>query len=237
MGDEISAGVMYTPWPTASVNLTAEFQAGLRQMNQPVNGALAIAMPDAGPSLPARAMELISPTYFRASFKSLFDMLLTGQSDMPYATELTIGNENIKLADGSLSYEKNFQSRSQELVNQSARQYVNAASVYSLNQFTRLDPQFEQWLEAFIVRMQADGVTVIFYLPPYHPYVYDRLIASEQYRIIESAQTYFTRLANEKQVLLLGSYNPQDVGCEETEFYDGMHAKYTCIVKVFQPLR
>ena len=209
-----------------------EFQTGLRRMGLPLDPGSAVLLTAKADLVPlwTKAMNLLSPAYFQTSFK----MILRSQGGMPYATDLTIGNEWIKLADGSENYDLTFQNRSQDLVNQDARRYVNLGTVYGLDRFSQLDPQYEQWLEAFVNRMQADDATVIFYLSPYHPYVYNYLMASDQYNIVKSTQTYYTDLASKKHILVLGSYDPNDLGCAETEFFDGMHPKLSCITKIFQ---
>ena len=31
---------------------------------------------------------------------------------------------------------------------------------------------------------------------------------------------------------IYGSYNPKEVGCNKSEYYDDTHLKYSCIVKI-----
>ena len=47
---------------------------------------------------------------------------------------------------------------------------------------------------------------------------------------------YYRNLSKELNVEIVGSYNPLKVGCNEYEFYDGMHPKDSCMDKVVSNL-
>jgi len=43
-------------------------------------------------------------------------------------------------------------------------------------------------------------------------------------------------LADQLDVRILGSYDPRVIGCGQTEFFDFMHAQYSCLDRIFQSL-
>jgi hypothetical protein len=121
-------------------------------------------------------------------------------------------------------------------VHRSAVSFAQEEPVYSLGSFVKIDHDLGKQLEMFVSSLQKEGVHVIIFLPPYHPETYKRLVSAERYKIILEAQSYFIRLAKEKRIILVGSYNSIDYGCDENDFYDGMHAKESCIRRIFNGL-
>ena len=82
--------------------------------------------------------------------------------------------------------------------------------------------------------VQQSGVRVVVVLSPYHPHLYET-IEREKPVFIE-AENEFRKIAAEMNVPIIGSYNPALVGCDITEFYDGMHPKESCMKKVVDQL-
>ena len=37
----------------------------------------------------------------------------------------------------------------------------------------------------------------------------------------------------EKKITIVGSYDPSKLGCEDKDFYDGLHPKSSCMKKIF----
>ncbi len=74
------------------------------------------------------------------------------------------------------------------------------------------------------------GVEVTLVLVPYHPETYSK-IKDEELGHVE-AEARFRALGKELNVSVLGSYDPEQVGCPESAFYDGMHPRRSCIAKL-----
>ena len=45
-------------------------------------------------------------------------------------------------------------------------------------------------------------------------------------------ESWFREFANENEIQIIGSYDGGRVGCSGDEFYDGMHPKSSCMVKL-----
>ncbi len=60
--------------------------------------------------------------------------------------------------------------------------------------------------------------------------LYD-LMKNKNQKFLEIEEEY-RRLSKKIGITLLGSYDPQRVGCNANEFYDGMHPKAGCMKKV-----
>lgn len=71
---------------------------------------------------------------------------------------------------------------------------------------------------------------VVIVLSPYHPAVYARM--EKERRVFLEIEESFVAMGKRLGVKVAGSYNPAAVGCEATDFYDGMHPKDSCMAKV-----
>ncbi|MFA6548414.1 MAG: hypothetical protein WCT39_00585 [Candidatus Margulisiibacteriota bacterium] len=188
--------------------------------------------------LPAKYFELISPSYFQSSFWFWLKGLNEKKPEQGrfYPTSKIMGNEDIKLADGSISYGLKQRSVNASELRLSAMRFANANSVYSIDNFTRLDPRLEDKFDKFINLMLKDKVKVIFFLPSYHPAAYPILIGSDKYRIIVDVQSYFEKYANCKKIKILGSYSARDCSLSGADFYDAMHIKKKAINMMFKQI-
>jgi hypothetical protein len=169
--------------------------------------------------------QLVSPSYFQEALK-------TGggrAEQMYYATGETMTDGYTKLFDGSLVYPKDRRDKTVSEVRQLAMSQIDGDIL-----IFAIDQGITEKLESFIDRLQKDGVRVIIFLPPYHPYNYTYWATSPKYNVIVQAQQYFESLAHRKQIELIGSYNPADCSCDETEFFDSVHPKESCVNKIFQ---
>jgi hypothetical protein len=211
-------------------SLESEYRAGLKRLQIGLGDNAAAS----GLSL-EKYLELISPAYFQASLRKLAELVKNPETvHSYYPTQDVEADGAIRLSDGSLNYDVKTRVSTVEEVHQQALAYMNTYPVYSLGTFWELDADLKTQLESLVDTLRNERIRVVFFLPPYHPEVYVRLMASENYRIIGEAQRYLTDLADKKGVTLVGSYNPLDVGCGPGDFYDGMHPRESCIDKIFK---
>ena len=184
----------------------------------------------------SKYFELVSPKYFQSALKFWYAQRnLNNQLGDYYATTSDVGNDIIRHADGSISYDLKYRSRTSSKIREVAASFVdNNASM--LNHFTRLDSDLKNKFDKFISLLIKDGVEVIFYLPPYHPAAYNKLVNSPRYKIITDAQKYFQNYAKNKNIQIIGSYNPVDLGLKDEGFYDAMHQNVESITKMFSKL-
>lgn len=75
---------------------------------------------------------------------------------------------------------------------------------------------------------------MIILLPPYHPLAYDGMIQNG-YAIVGAVEEYLRDVAQKRGMVLTSSYDPRSVGCDSTEFTDGMHPKEACVKRLIEP--
>ena len=73
-------------------------------------------------------------------------------------------------------------------------------------------------------------VKVKFFLTPYLPELYDKLL-SDNSSIIQ-AENVMLKFAQELEVQVYGSYDPNHYDCNQLDFYDGMHPTKDCLDKI-----
>ncbi len=180
-----------------------------------------------------KLMELISLPYLKESIRKF--LFYKNQGKYFPTSNYNLADSNVILRDGSYLYNRKYRTKTPEEVKASAISYVSGNSIYSLNNFKCLDKKALISLEKFVEYLQDNNIKVIFFLPPYHPYVYKFMSKSEKYRIILETENYFRKLANNKGITILGSYNPNDpCCCRPDDFLDGMHPKKSCLNNVLR---
>jgi hypothetical protein len=106
--------------------------------------------------------------------------------------------------------------------------------VYSLGGFYALDDKLRLKFEKFLDYLLDRRIKVIFFLAPYHPYLYDYMANSPKYKIILEAERYFRKKALENNITVIGSYNPGNCGLGEADFYDAMHPKREAVARLLK---
>jgi hypothetical protein len=179
--------------------------------------------------------ELFSPGYFKASVRVLISRVFSPKKEQSgyFGTTDHSSDYSLKLSDGSLSYDKKGRMVTADEARRLAISYAMQSPVYSLGNFDKLDKDYMKKLEALIDLATRDKVTVIFFLPPYHPKTYALLNESGKYPGITAAEHYFAALGAAKKIKVLGSYDPAKCSMDETDFYDGMHVKNESLGKIF----
>ena len=138
--------------------------------------------------------------------------------------------ETVMWPDGSVIYGKSFFGQTDTIRAKAVRGIDN-----SLNLISSQGPELfrQDILEKFLEHIRQDGVSVVGFLLPYHPLTYNGLKNTNSNWNIDIAENYFRDLADQKKILLIGSYNPDKCRCVEEDFYDGIHTKISGLKKVF----
>lgn len=205
---------------------SARLRMGLEVEDGVVTGSLASACD--------KCVHLLSLSYFQASVGELRRVVTRRDGSAwqeYYATDAIEADTYIKLADGSIRYPRAYETRSAAEVDQDAYAYANPLAAEYYGGFTTLSPEKMRTLEAFVDLLQKDGVRVVFFLPPYHPLAYERIMTARCSQTIASAHQYFLALAARKRLLVLGSYDPRDCCCDGADFLDGHHPRMSCLRK------
>lgn len=143
-----------------------------------------------------------------------------------------------KRGDGSFVFERPIPRSDQDrYVLGQAQKYLQGC-IFSICDWEFDENQY-QVLVQLLQEIQSQGAKVLLILPPYHPFVYNKLYqATDSYRGILPGveQTLSIRLKNEPGVAFdfCNVLNPVTVGCRLDEFTDGMHYQQSCAEKMIK---
>ena len=180
-----------------------------------------------------KVKEMFSITYFKRALVQL----LSFQTPRDYfPTNENEGDFRILRADGSMAYEKRLRELSVEAVEASALALMSRNPVPTLEKFHEMDPWAMRMMGVMVSFLTERSVKVVLYLPLYHPSAYRSLIANERTRIVLDVEAHYLQLGETLGVPVVGSFDPGAVGCVKSEFYDAVHAKGSCIAKIFSSL-
>ncbi|MFN2340043.1 MAG: hypothetical protein ABR547_02065 [Halanaerobium sp.] len=176
--------------------------------------------------------QLFSATYFQASFENL----IKGQAFKDIqATDSESLAEPVKLADGSLVYQRPRKNISAEDAEIEAQNYIRNG-VYSLENYSEMDDDYLQHFEQLIEFYLEEEIDLVFYLAPYHPLVFDYLDQNERYHIIYEVEEYIREFAEKNDIKVVGNYSPYELNLDKGDFHDGMHPKEAVMGKIFNAL-
>jgi hypothetical protein len=91
----------------------------------------------------------------------------------------------------------------------------------------------ENAIEIFIklVNQLKNNFNVIFLITPYHPYVWSNE-KQPAVKAMRNVELKINEIAKMVQVDVVGSFNPEKVGCDRDEFIDEIHATDLCLSKL-----
>jgi len=161
--------------------------------------------------------QLISPSYFMASLRAL------GKSKKPLPVKTDVNSTFTRLRDGGVSYGDDHRNLTLLQIEAKAREYAAVNNIYSVEKFDELSPGVVFVLEHFIAKLKREGISVTFFLSPYNPIVYHIFETNNQYKEIRQSEIYYRSLASKYNITVLGSFDPQVCGMDQSFFYDGMH--------------
>jgi peptidoglycan/LPS O-acetylase OafA/YrhL len=132
--------------------------------------------------------------------------------------------------DGSLIYNLDYESRTNSEIEIRKSSYLNAyMSPYKYSNNAEL------LLHRFIEYVQKKNKKIILFLTPYHPSVYKLSLLDRN--LLNITESKFKSMAKEKNVQIVGSYNPNLCGCIAYDFYDGIHPKDNCIELILKQMK
>ena len=174
--------------------------------------------------------ELFSSSYFNASLK----FLITGKDKNVYPTQ-EVNNENMTLlVDGTTTYDKEKRNISSEDVERNVKKIIASHSVYSMQDFHDLSAYYKSLFLSFVDYAINKNIELEFVFVPIHPLLFDYLQNSPNYEIFFEAERFYRDIATEKQINIIGSFNPNDFNLDNSDFYDDIHCKEGAIRKLYQ---
>ncbi len=131
----------------------------------------------------------------------------------------------LKHYDGSIAYQRSLREVDVSEVEELTRQSIEEHVVYRMTDYKEIDEESMEMLDALVGYLQACGVEVMLYLPPYSPMMYNYIESEEQYEITFRIEDRIRQMAKDRSVALYGSYDPAGCGLEMTDLYDIYHVK------------
>ncbi|MBD5523039.1 MAG: hypothetical protein HDR04_01190 [Lachnospiraceae bacterium] len=141
----------------------------------------------------------------------------------------------LKHYDGSIAYQKSLRDVDVSEVEELTRQSMEEHVVYRLTDYDEMDEESVALLNGLIDYLQAQGVEVMLYLPPYSPMMYNYIESEEQFHVTFQVEERIRQMAADRGVALYGSYDPAGCGLEMTDLYDIYHVKTEKIPDTFYP--
>jgi len=103
---------------------------------------------------------------------------------------------------------------------------------YSMQDYL-FSPANERIFNHLLQNIQGKS-NVVLVLSPYHPKLYQRI--KNERKFFLDIEAKFRDLARVNGIKIIGSYDPGNVGCDDGEFFDGMHPRETCVSKLLSEL-
>lgn len=178
---------------------------------------------------PARYLQLVNYEYSRQSWNLLWNTIRQGGPAFTIGTaEDSLPNSDLLKADGSRLYNKNYAGRDVDSVKKLAVSFAARPSVLLFDNFMLSYDALRDFRH--LLDHLAKDTTVIIFLSPFHPSAYPLIL--QRYNQLEELERAVRREAQMSGVPVFGSYNPGITGCEERDFFDGMHPKAVCVSKI-----
>lgn len=173
--------------------------------------------------------QIVSPSYFQSSLR----YLLLNQSSQPLGTKNEYNQTNTILLDGSLVYNKEMRDRSNEEITNSIKTFLSK-DIYGLRNFSNPSSIAIKKFELFLLDILQSGINMELILIPYPPNVYE-VIRNENKAVIEVERILYY-IAENNNIKIKGSYNPQYYKFDNFDFYDGMHLKPEGVKKIMNEI-
>lgn len=111
------------------------------------------------------------------------------------------------------------------------RQFASNRDRHRYGNFNTVDPTLWEIFERWIQLLQSNGSRIVLMLAPYHPAIYPSILreGKNQLRTIEER---VHTLATTAHLRLLGSYDPQQAGVTEVDFFDGDHLRDDALARL-----
>jgi hypothetical protein len=150
-----------------------------------------------------------------------------------YPTDREELDVTVKNKDGSISYAEEMRNTTADKIDASARAYANTVPIFGLGRFTRIDEGSREHFEAAVRYLQSRNVTVILFLAPYHPIVYETIATDPRYANVKAVESYFREFAATENITVVGSYDPGRFNLTSGDFIDGAHPRREVVDSLF----
>lgn len=205
----------------------ATYKDSYRSMRTLLNGNNSAKVIDNTSTTLKSLLNLINIEYLKRSLSVIGKSSLT-ITEAP-VHDINIGIEHPLFSpDGSLVYSEEY------IQNTSPPSYVIIPGDYKIKEHGAITSSSAvKKLTQLIKYLKQEGIQVHFVLIPYHTSLW-KTPNSRTISVITQAEELITQLSIDLNVALWGSYNPINIGCEASEYYDYMHPKTSALARIKQ---
>lgn len=174
---------------------------------------------------------IINFDYFYTSLRSIFkdtDLKIINNKDI-YSTQT-----DLILPDGSRIYGTKARDKTREEIDQLANAYAKANPIYALGDFKEIDEELRENFIYFIDKVSRNKINIYFWLPPYHPIVFNEIKENKKYKTALEVEKMIRIISEEYSIPIIGSYDPQHNGLSSEFFIDGMHLNYKGYIEAWK---
>jgi len=168
---------------------------------------------------------LFSASYFKSSLSHI-PKLIKGTEEIR-VVDTNVNEGATKIYDGSITYAKAFRERPQSLIDSEAATWMHG----SFKNYNSLSIERIELFNKLINALRSDSVEITFFKGTYHPIFYKRITKSVG---MQKAFNYIDEFAQKNNIPIISSFNPEDLGLKNTDFYDAAHARKEAVDKLFQ---
>ncbi len=171
-------------------------------------------------------LNLINPSYFVRSINQI-GMPKHEIKQAPFFKLEDGINDPVFLPDGSLIYSNEY------ILNSATSKIPIGGGDYKIKPRSQISENAINIFEKLLKILNNEGISSIIVMTPYHHNVWvDN--KSITVKALMEVEPRIRELGRKIGVKVLGSYNPNTIGCVPDEFYDYMHAKDSCLSKIDQ---
>jgi hypothetical protein len=151
-------------------------------------------------------------------------------------------------ADGSMAFSKEHSESFRDLLlSRGVKNMVSTAATVAedaeqrgakMSELTEwpVDPQRIQGLGKLLAFLAQQGTHVTIALTPFHPAYYHRAAGSPYSKSLTAMENDVRAVAMANGASVVGSLDPDKVGCKEADFRDFIHPDVVCLKHVFDPI-
>jgi hypothetical protein len=113
-----------------------------------------------------------------------------------------------------------------------ARKEAISLAESRINSPPKIDPQGVAAFEKLLDFLKAQGVSVYLINPPFNPIYYERIQGTPYAEGLAKIEALMKKLSTDRNLPLIGGFNPHSVGCEASMYIDAEHSNAKCLKKL-----
>ncbi|RHX78287.1 hypothetical protein [Leptospira yasudae] len=136
--------------------------------------------------------------------------------------------------DGHLQFPSSMLNRSKESAYEAFHKTIENFDSYTLSGFAGPGPDEWKLFMALIQSMRSKNITPVLFLSPHQHEVYQYMKKRKEGHAIDNLEVEIRKYANQRNIRIVGSYNPYFVPCGQDEFMDEHHMREVCYSRLFE---